>query len=188
MNRSAGVGAGLPLDATIERVYRLELDLDLYFVPPMEANHGGITVTQTFTLPFPPSSDLAICGRQIEEHSDPHGLVLHDVVWDMDREVFTAHTSLESQALPIAEIPNAIRAWTDRPASRNDGSPRPGGGRLVRRRLPEPRGASWDSQRWSRLQRTSGTAVGTRKMRIQMRIQGPKSGGFPLAPRPRDSP
>jgi len=104
------VGTGLLRHATIGRVYRLALDLDLYFVPPMEGNHGGITVTRNFTLPFPPTSGLAICGRQIEEHPDPHGFVLHDVLWDMDREVFTAHTSLESQALPIAEIPNAIRA------------------------------------------------------------------------------
>ena len=44
-------------------VFRLELDLRLYFVPLMSDTGNGITVTRTIELPFAPQIELGIAGR-----------------------------------------------------------------------------------------------------------------------------
>ena len=95
-------------------MFRLELDLSLYFAPPMDENGPGLVVTRTFELPFAPSSGMLLCGAPFSEELDPQGYKLDGVTWDVDRQVFLAKTSLVSVGLPIAYIPDAIREWTDR--------------------------------------------------------------------------
>lgn len=109
--RHEGERAGF--DPGAKNMYRLELDLDVYFVPPMDANGAGISLTRSLTVPFPPWTGLNVCSRRIDEPADPAGFSLRDVVWDMDRQVFLASTTLEIQALPIAWIPEWIRGWLD---------------------------------------------------------------------------
>ena len=92
-------------------MYTLCLDLHLRFVPPMSTHAPGIVLTRTLTLPFPPYSGLIIHGQAMDECPDPLGFHLTDVIWDMDREVFLAHTIVESSGEPLAFIPDTIRGW-----------------------------------------------------------------------------
>ncbi len=95
-------------------MFKLELDLHLYFDPPM-ADHGdGIAVTRTIDVPFPPWSGLLVYGRELDECPSPGGWPLKDVTWDVDRGVFLATTSLHSGGVPMAMIPDVVRAYVDR--------------------------------------------------------------------------
>jgi len=94
-------------------VFRLELDLALYFVPPMEEYGSGIVVTRTLELPFAPSPSILVWSKEMDECPEPMGFKIGDVVWDMDRQVFLAKTCL-TDCGPIAMVPYSIRAWVDR--------------------------------------------------------------------------
>lgn len=95
-------------------MFLLELDVSLFFVPPMEEHARGIVVTRTLELPFPPTTGLFITGVVINGQPLAQGFKIEDVTWDLDRQRFTATTSLVSQDFPIAEIPDLIREWVDR--------------------------------------------------------------------------
>lgn len=95
-------------------MYTLCLDLHLRFVPPMSEHAPGIVLTRTLTLPFPPYSGLVIHGRAMDDCPDPLGFHLTEVIWDMDREVFLAHTIVVPGDEPLALIPDTIRGWMGR--------------------------------------------------------------------------
>ena len=95
-------------------MFVLELDVSLYFVPPMEERARGIVVTRTLELPFPPTDGLFITGIAMNGQPLARGFKLEDVTWDLDRQKFFATTSLTSQDFPIADIPVLIRDWIDR--------------------------------------------------------------------------
>jgi hypothetical protein len=94
--------------------FRVELDMHLYFVPPMDEHGAGIIVTRIVDLPFPPFNGLAIHGKTMSECPDPLGFRLEDVTWDVDRSVFLARTSLISQKFPFSYIADEIAAWIGR--------------------------------------------------------------------------
>ena len=95
-------------------MFTLCLDLHLRFVPPMSKHAPGIVLTRTIQLPFPPYSGLAIYGVELDDCPDPMGMHLQDVVWDLDRCVFLAHTVIISDDEPLAFIPDTIRGWIAR--------------------------------------------------------------------------
>jgi hypothetical protein len=64
-----------------ENRFRVELDLHLYFTPLMREIGGGIVLTRTFDLPFPPCGEIMIVGRSIERDcTPPLGYLLADIV------------------------------------------------------------------------------------------------------------
>lgn len=94
--------------------YRVELDLVLHFVPPMNDNGDGITFTRTIELPFPPCKEIAIHSKHIDgETFPPIGFKLKDIIWDADRQVFLATTYVIFQGTPLAEIPDELALWLD---------------------------------------------------------------------------
>jgi len=95
-------------------VFNLELDLSLFFVPPMDEHGRGIMLTRKFELPFPPTEGLSLAGQALNENPTGLGFVLESVTWDVDRQVFLAHTSLVEQGFPIPFIPQSLRSWLDR--------------------------------------------------------------------------
>jgi hypothetical protein len=94
--------------------FKIELDLHLIYIPPMEENSPGVVVTRMIELPFVPYNGLRIFSRTWEEDPEPYGLELKDLVWDTDREVFLATAVHISHDFPIALIPNEIRYWLER--------------------------------------------------------------------------
>jgi len=95
-------------------VFQLQLDFCLHYIPPMDESGPGILLTRTLELPFPPSPGIALWGKELDQCDEPLGFVLKDLIWDVDRETFLATTYLVSHDLPIATIPDDIRAWMDR--------------------------------------------------------------------------
>ena len=95
-------------------MFSLELDVSLYFVPPMAERARGIVVTRTLELSFPPTEGLSITGIAIDGQPMAQGFKLKNLTWDLDRQRFFATTSLTSHDFPIAEIPDMIRDWLDR--------------------------------------------------------------------------
>jgi len=95
-------------------MFRLELDVSLYFIPPMDEHGGGIMLTRTLELPFAPTPGLIVYGKSLEECPEPVGFKLDDLIWDMDREVFLASSRMINAGLPIALIPEELRSWVDR--------------------------------------------------------------------------
>jgi hypothetical protein len=95
-------------------MYKVELDF-LSFDPPMDEHDPSIRLTRTIELPFPAYEGLVIHSRMIDVICDePLGFVLKNVMWDMDRSVFLATTSMDSGDTPFDEIPDEIRSWIDR--------------------------------------------------------------------------
>ena len=93
-------------------MFNLQLDLVMFFTPPMEQHGKGIRLTRTLQLPFAPFNDLCITGFTIDTHPMPEGFCLKSVVWDVDRSRFTAETFF-IQDLPIALIADEIQSWID---------------------------------------------------------------------------
>ncbi|NLX07722.1 MAG: hypothetical protein GXY33_21495 [Phycisphaerae bacterium] len=96
-----------------KQTFTLELDLVLYFVPPMVEYGQGITLTRTLDLPFLPVPEVALCGKSIDEAPGPAGLRLDELTWDVDRQLFLAQTCITNE-VPMAEIPMWIRSYLDR--------------------------------------------------------------------------
>jgi hypothetical protein len=92
-------------------MYPLELDLELFFVPPMEDFGNGISVTRTLDLPFVPHSGLSVFGKELTDSPLPPGIVLEQLTWDIDRQLFLARSTLTIQDWPIVAMPNEIRQW-----------------------------------------------------------------------------
>jgi len=95
-------------------MFKLHLDMKLYFDPPMADSGRGICVTREFDLPFPPTDDLFLTSVALNGIGSALGYRLDQVTWDVDREVFLADSSSSSVGFPIALIPLEIRDWIDR--------------------------------------------------------------------------
>lgn len=89
-------------------MYAVDVDLVLRYVPPMEDYGGGIRLTRTIELPFPPAEDVSVFSKTWEGMEDPLGYILKNVTWDMDRNRFLADTMLSVTGTPIAMIPFEI--------------------------------------------------------------------------------
>jgi len=93
-------------------IFKLELDLHMYFVPPMEEHSGAIVLTRTVYLPFVPAAEITIHSSAFEDMgSAPVGFALKGVIWDIDRHVFLAHTELISHDVPWPYIVGEIQNW-----------------------------------------------------------------------------
>lgn len=95
-------------------MFGVELDLHLVFEPPMSDGDEGIVVTRTVQLPFPPHDGLAINSSEWEPDPEPHGLILKEIIWDIERSVFLASTYWHMNGLPIAGIPAEIGDFLSR--------------------------------------------------------------------------
>ena len=94
-------------------MFKLELDLLLYFVPPMDERGQGIRLTRSLELPFPPINGLYLSGIAMDDPPTPMGCRINDLTWDLDRQVFMATTQLTNHDFPIATIPDEIGSWID---------------------------------------------------------------------------
>lgn len=94
-------------------MYKVKIDLHLKFVPPMSKHGPGIVVTRKLELPFPAADGIRVFSRNMDECHDPMGFSLEGVVWDLDRGLFLASTSIEYD-YPITWIPSEIRRWLAR--------------------------------------------------------------------------
>lgn len=95
-------------------VFKLNLDMALYFLDPMIEQGKGIRVTQEIELPFPPQRDIFINGVALNGDAISMGFMIEELTWDIDRKVFFGLTRLTSVGVPIAIIPFDIRSWMDR--------------------------------------------------------------------------
>ena len=95
--------------------FRLEFDLSIFFVPPMDDHGPGIRLTRSFELPFPPTEGLCLNGAAFNPHSpSSEDFPVKGVTWDMDRRIFLAGIVLVCQDHPIESIPDELRAWIER--------------------------------------------------------------------------
>jgi hypothetical protein len=94
-------------------MFKVALDLQLRFVPPMNESAPGIVLTRTLELPFPPTEELIVAGKSIDDCPDPLGFTLKHFTWDVDRKIFLARTSMTYMDEPLAFIPDALRSWLD---------------------------------------------------------------------------
>lgn len=81
--------------------FRLELDLVLHFVPPMDERGPGITLTRTLELPFAPYSGLVIYSRRLDSFPDPLGFHLNNVVPDKGLSDGTEGESIYAPFQPV---------------------------------------------------------------------------------------
>lgn len=95
-------------------MFRLDIDVSHYFVPPMEENGRGIVVTRCLELAIAPFEGLFLTGSAFNNTSSAMGFKLEDVTWDCDRGLFLAHSSLVHSGLPIAYIPAELGSWVGR--------------------------------------------------------------------------
>jgi hypothetical protein len=95
-------------------MFKVELAISLYYVPPMDEHGRGICLTRTFELPFVPTTGLIVADGGLADHEDHEGFKLNGVTWDMDRQLFTAKTSLVSMNFPVAFIADELRTWVER--------------------------------------------------------------------------
>ena len=66
-------------------MFKVELDLELRFVPPMAEYGQGITVTRTLELPLAPGPDLMAWSARIDDCTEPDGYHLGEFTCDVDR-------------------------------------------------------------------------------------------------------
>jgi hypothetical protein len=95
-------------------MFKLELDLVLHFIPPMDERGQGIRLTRSLKLPFPPTNGLHLAGVAMDDPPSPLGFRINDLTWDLDRQVFMATTQLIDHNLPLAAIPDEIANWIER--------------------------------------------------------------------------
>jgi hypothetical protein len=95
-------------------MFKLNLDVRLYFDPPMVDHGKGVTVTRELDLPFAPTEGLFLGGVVLNGVATPLGYKINEVTWDIDRGVFFANSSSSFTGFPIACIPLEIRSWIDR--------------------------------------------------------------------------
>jgi hypothetical protein len=94
-------------------MFKLELDLSLYYVPPMDEHGRGIVVTRVLELPFVPSPGILVWSKEMDGGDEPMGIKLDDLTWDIDRQVFLAKTCLIDCG-PMVMVPHNIRDLIDR--------------------------------------------------------------------------
>ena len=95
-------------------MYTLLFDNHITFSPPMGGLSTGVVLTRKVEIPFPPFEGLRLHSRTFDDCPVPEGFTLKDVVWDNDRGVFVAKTSLGCEVYPIREIVGVIRDWVSR--------------------------------------------------------------------------
>ena len=95
-------------------MFKLELDLVLYFVPPMDEHSQGIRLTYSLELPFLPTNGLYLAGVAMDDPLSPLGFRINDLTWNLDRQFFMATTQLTNHDFPIATIPDEIGNWIER--------------------------------------------------------------------------
>lgn len=95
--------------------YNVLIDFSVRYSPPMSEIGRGILLTRAVVLPFPPREKLSIHSTTMDElGSEPIGFRLTDIIWDMDRRVFLAKTSLDCSGMSLTEIPNDLSRWLDK--------------------------------------------------------------------------
>ncbi len=92
-------------------MFDLQLDLKMYFIPPMDENGNAIRLTRKLNLPFPPYDDVRIYDASIDPYPMFEGTPLKNVVWDMSRSRFTADTYFIQHDTPLIDIPGELAAW-----------------------------------------------------------------------------
>lgn len=80
----------------------------------MSDKEPGIVLTNTLTLPFPPTDGLIVTGTIVNEQPHPEGIPLKELTWDADRGVFLAYVECSYHCFPILSIAQDIRSWLDR--------------------------------------------------------------------------
>ncbi len=95
-------------------MFKLDIDMALYFVEPMSEHGQGIRVTRRFELPFVPYPGLLLNALSLNGGDIAMGYKIEEITWDVDREVFFGRTSTINHCVPIAFIPLDIRSWLDR--------------------------------------------------------------------------
>jgi len=95
-------------------VFKIQVDLSLVFIPPMEEHGAGIHLHRQFEIPFVPFEGMHLTGKAFDENHGPMGFKLVNITWDLDRKLFFAETTLVSSGFPIALILDDIRSWVDR--------------------------------------------------------------------------
>ena len=83
-------------------MYKLDIDMALYFVEPMSEHGQGICVTRRFELPFVPYPGLLLNAVILNGDDIAMGYKIEDITWNVDREVFFGNTSTENHCVPIA--------------------------------------------------------------------------------------
>jgi len=95
-------------------MFKLELDYQLFISPPMHEHGRGLTLTRSLEIPFVPTEQISIYGKDMEEQgSEPCGFPLKDIMWDTDRQVFLATTSLIISDCSLTAIPLSIASALD---------------------------------------------------------------------------
>lgn len=80
----------------------------------MHQHAPGIIFTRSIELPFLPTEDIAVFSPQIMiDGSEPMGIFLKDIIWDMDRRVFFAKTYLQDDGCSLPLVPDALREHLD---------------------------------------------------------------------------
>jgi hypothetical protein len=92
-------------------MFDLQLDLKMYFIPPMEENRNAIRLTRKLQLPFAPYNELAVYNPAMDTYPMQEGMTLKNVVWDMQRSRFTAETTFEQHDLPLVHIAAELASW-----------------------------------------------------------------------------
>ncbi|MBL1217956.1 MAG: hypothetical protein D8M59_10730 [Planctomycetes bacterium] len=91
--------------------YTLQVEISLYFIPPMTEAGRGIGLLQHFRLPFVPVHGMILTGGAFNTSPSPEGYMLRDVTWDVDREMFLATSSLHMYGEPLGLVPEEIAEW-----------------------------------------------------------------------------
>lgn len=94
-------------------MFQLDLDLEVFFVPPMDERGRGIRLTRTIELPFCPYEGMRLCGKSLAGHEDSVGFGLQNVLWDVDRHRFYGETASIIHDLPLSFIPDDLRVLID---------------------------------------------------------------------------
>jgi len=92
-------------------MYKVQLEIELYFVPPMDEHDPGVSLVKTIELPFQPVPEMGLVGDSLEGNPFPPGLVIKELSWDVDRRLFLAKLadyhfggdSLSGQAYTLRE-------------------------------------------------------------------------------------
>jgi hypothetical protein len=96
-------------------MFKLHLDLEICYSPPMSDRQQGVVLTRSLGLPFPAHKGLILHSTRMDEATDPPiGIQLREVMWDVDRQVFLARASIIEHDHPMDLIPQHLKSWIAR--------------------------------------------------------------------------
>jgi hypothetical protein len=96
-------------------MFKLHLDLEICYSPPMSDGHPGVVLTRSLELPFPAHEGLVLHGAKMDQVTDPPlGIYLREVMWDVDHQVFLARASIVEHDHPMDLIPQHLKSWVAR--------------------------------------------------------------------------